>query len=557
MATIAYDDSDTGFPERAPISAHPAFPAIVALWFAALLGLGSMVLPAVLLDRALLATGLASLVPALSPPLDLPARGIVAMAAALAGAMIGVAVARRVARAQEPQPAPRFEKFVASMLRRPISVHEELGGEGVVNGHGMPVTRRRALAITEDDRPSDFLYTAPLPGDAPYDPPAPPPEQAAAHEDPLELSDAMVEGQAPSVVSETAASHEDHTMSDRQEFRPIDTFAAEGEPAAEPDIRAALEAPDGEPLPFAAPSLSRRLDHHFGVDAEPANGPRATADPTDPEPLAGETQRSPAAEPADWSSAPPESLGLVQLVQRLGHSIERRREWLAETAAAPVALHGVAEVFEPAPAEEAVQAMAAYFGRADTPEAEDAASRSTVHEAPLRDHAPLGAPQTVAPVSRATFLRSFAGEADNEDDTAEDLPDFSLPLGRPEVTAAATATAEDQEKSEFGEVGEADDLAFGSLLAMSNPFAGNPEEFVRIDEPDGDGVEPAVVFPQTAPALQADPHRTDDAEVPPQRQFDAPGEGARTASVAQQPAAGTDAALRSALATLQRMNGAA
>ena len=36
---------------KAPISAHPLFPAIVALWFAALLGVGSLVLPVVLFEK--------------------------------------------------------------------------------------------------------------------------------------------------------------------------------------------------------------------------------------------------------------------------------------------------------------------------------------------------------------------------------------------------------------------------------------------------------------------------------------------------------------------------
>ena len=67
MATSAFDSpyEDEAAPQRAgpPLSLHPAFPAIVALWFAALLGLGSLVLPAVLLEKAVSASGLASLVP--------------------------------------------------------------------------------------------------------------------------------------------------------------------------------------------------------------------------------------------------------------------------------------------------------------------------------------------------------------------------------------------------------------------------------------------------------------------------------------------------------------
>ncbi len=52
MATMSADmnrmNTDTA---KAPISSHPAFPAIVALWFAALLGLGTLILPVGLLER--------------------------------------------------------------------------------------------------------------------------------------------------------------------------------------------------------------------------------------------------------------------------------------------------------------------------------------------------------------------------------------------------------------------------------------------------------------------------------------------------------------------------
>ena len=38
MASIAFDSSGSRDGSRSPISLHPAFPAVVALWFAALLG---------------------------------------------------------------------------------------------------------------------------------------------------------------------------------------------------------------------------------------------------------------------------------------------------------------------------------------------------------------------------------------------------------------------------------------------------------------------------------------------------------------------------------------
>ena len=246
MATMAFDSpyEEPAAQKRVgpPISLHPAFPAIVALWFAALLGLGSLVLPAVLLEKAVSASGLASLVPAAAPPLGITARGLIALVAALVGAGLGVAIARRVASAHRPEPVSRVAKLAAG-ARRPISIHEELGGAdglpGVVNGESLPINRRRALAISEDDRPSDFLYRAPLPGDDP-DAPAPfaaaPFVEAPADDDfagddalagddradePLDLSELAEEAAFP--FAEPAAepaqqADEDDEMSDSSEF---------------------------------------------------------------------------------------------------------------------------------------------------------------------------------------------------------------------------------------------------------------------------------------------------------------------------------------------------
>ena len=51
VATTAESYSLKRGPAKPPISTHPAFPAITALWFAALLGFGSLVLPIALLER--------------------------------------------------------------------------------------------------------------------------------------------------------------------------------------------------------------------------------------------------------------------------------------------------------------------------------------------------------------------------------------------------------------------------------------------------------------------------------------------------------------------------
>lgn len=160
----------------APISSHRLFSAIVALWFAALFGLGTLVLPTILLERAMTTTGFASLVSAAAPPLGVTARIAISLTAAILGAVLGSSIARRVASAQAAaRPANLERRFsaakrpTASGARKPISAKEELGDEPVATAEAPAPQqmqgRRRALAIAEDNRPSDFLPSAPLPGE--------------------------------------------------------------------------------------------------------------------------------------------------------------------------------------------------------------------------------------------------------------------------------------------------------------------------------------------------------------------------------------------------------
>jgi hypothetical protein len=543
VASIAFDSSGSRDASKPPISLHPAFPAVVALWFAALLGLGSMVLPVALIERVVEITGFSALVPAAAPPLGFTARGLIALGAALTGAAIGVAIARRVARAHDGSRPSRVAKF-AKGARRPIDVNEELGGEGLVNGFSLPVNRRRALAIAEDDRPSDFLYMAPLPGHeddhAPaFDQPAVAPTAA---EEPLELSDAFEdtaeagEPEASDPTEQTPAEDAPMTM---QEFQP---------PSPEPRAEARQEfvpvqtRSEAAPLPFSAPSLARRAQEEGSAAPElkPAPAIPEAYEPEPDEPLRFEPAPEPQPFRGDWTSAPLGELGLVQLVQRLGASLERRREWLATAAPAPTAASLLAPTagFEPAPAEEAVQAMAAYFGKpADDAPAETDAVDETPQPAPF-------APVDLAP--RPTLHGSWP-VADDEDD-GDALPSFTLPLHK---AVAPTIAFDDPEPENDDE-----DDSYSSLLAMRNPFAAPKEHgFVRIDEPeDGDEtLQSTVVFPGQGEAASAAP----GAGFAASRAFDPPADEDALPARSHAAPADADAALRSALATLQRMSGTA
>ena len=157
---------------QAPVSAHPLFPVIVALWFAALLGIGTMVLPQALFDQVGVATGLGAI--------GFTFRLGLGLAAGLVGALIGILLARKVASGQGPA-QPRKPTKVAdhadSNARKPISAMEELGSEGLDepiedsdDGFRSPVGgeplagRRRPLTVTDESAPSERLTHVPLPG---------------------------------------------------------------------------------------------------------------------------------------------------------------------------------------------------------------------------------------------------------------------------------------------------------------------------------------------------------------------------------------------------------
>jgi hypothetical protein len=92
-----------------PITRHPLFPAIVSLWFFALLGAGSFVASGGVLE-SLVVSNVDAIIPATSLPPGVPARLVLALALAAIGGGIGWMLARRVA-APEAAPAPQVFRF--------------------------------------------------------------------------------------------------------------------------------------------------------------------------------------------------------------------------------------------------------------------------------------------------------------------------------------------------------------------------------------------------------------------------------------------------------------
>src|SRR5215210_2327873 len=119
-----------------PVTRHPLFPGIVALWFGALFGLGSLAIRPGLIESAVLAIGLDTIVPAAAPPLGITARILIALTLAALGGLLGATVARRIAQPRPPKAdgSAALERMRVrardahpdAPARRPLSVPDEI-----------------------------------------------------------------------------------------------------------------------------------------------------------------------------------------------------------------------------------------------------------------------------------------------------------------------------------------------------------------------------------------------------------------------------------------------
>lgn len=616
---------------RPPVSAHPAFPAIVALWFAALFGIGSMVLPTILLERLVVALGLPSLIEAATPPLGFGTKAMIAVVAAVLGAAAGILVARKVIAANTAQPtrARKPRKQAANLaeppVKRPIVATEELGEEGLgpvadaeddysddledVRPAMPPMPgRRRALSVTDDSGPSDFLHSVPLPGEHdPY-------RDVDGSKAPLELETVALHAEGNTIVDEAPG------IARRPFDAPIampaiEETATAGSAAVQPGasgeeqdmseeafdrrplhLRPAnrLEQP-AEPAPFSfAPAIAeipqegRRV---FG-QPQPAPAPQAFTQEVTAAPTAAQAPFAPQAPVHGSAELPAQGLAdlsMADLIARFGRALQAEAK--AEPQSELPTFEAVA-ADDPFTEEEAVPLPFA-FQRAVG--AEDSARR--IFAAPA-DEAEPSAP-VLAQLPEATAPFAPTGEtaddgppampaalcpldlADFDEDDSDDDPfigDLGLSMGNANAerafgqpTAAATFPGTEPGEIDDEDQGtEGNEGAYSSLLSMKSPF-GVGREFVRIeDEDDADeevAPEAVVTFPGQAPQVTASAPAPSGGSRP----FDAPQGAAPFAQPgsplfralptmpAQKPAdpAETERALREALDKLQRMSGAA
>ena len=530
-----------------PITGHTLFPAVVALWFGALFGLGSLAVRPSLLENLIIQSRIDLIVPAAAPPLGITARVLLALGMAALGAVLGIMLSRRLSRpkietherkrgAKDLAPAsPRVRSRDAhpdAPARRPISAHEELGEDQslddprpVSNGPGMLANRRRALAIIHDEPAFVPLDLAPLPG--------------IGAVEPLDLAGLVLpaDPDPQSVVSSPLTPVIPAPTLDWTNAAPV-VASPEPEKIMPAPVSAVGRQVFGAAPPEPLPAAPRQI---FGLVAEGDHLPQdfvkaagfqtsvfdtPVADPLFARPNAGPAAAATVAvpEPATVAAATavqlpsPATLGMTELAARLADSMRLRRERLRANAA-PVAVPEIAAsqlpdmpaafaaANEPKPAPGADQAFAVQAALG-APASLDARTAAT-------DVAPVLAQFTAPPLPPATVpgppselaipaaMRPLALDAFLEDDLA--LGDASLlpprhiampalasqpaPFAPPCVAALASAA---DALEQFGpeQLGP-EQLGDVSLAdaAEDNPYASllavapARNAFVRIDDP--------------------------------------------------------------------------
>lgn len=489
-----------GQPVPSPITAHRLFPALVALWFAALLGLGSFVVPASLIERASSAAGLAALVPAAAPPLGLTARLLIAGVMTIVGVVAGLVLALRL----RPRPVEVVRRRGA--VARTYDAVEE----------AEPVQEEApALDVQADDAPQVRAFDA--------HPDAPPRR-------PFVLSDDLVLADEPA---------------------PIDHDAPR---AAEPEIV-------GEVFEEAEWTEAEGEDQLFCVsEAVATAAPDVAVEIPAASPIASVRVRGGAA----IADAPLDTLGLVQLVERLALAIDARRAFVGgdgQPAAAPAPAPSAQPEEEPVVAQsiETVAVVEAIEpetprqvfvmpGVVEAADAADAPAEAAIApdvepETDVAEPADIVAPDVVAPLPLARpsvplprlfgagqapaqpprILAASWDAADEDDAHDEDIvvPRF-LGRGPTAAPAADDGNAEPAQVARFGA-----------------PRAAPRQEFIRDHADDADVSEPVVVFPGHGARAPVDDGQARATQGEPRTD--------------PQGAEDTERALRAALATLQRM----
>lgn len=630
---------------RTPVTRHQLFPAVMALWFGALFGLGSLAVRPSLLEEFVIKSRIDLLIPAAAPPLGMTARMLVALALAVLGAMLGTLIARHIAR-------PKSEAY--ERKRTKLSTRDE-GAESPYQGRadastsdphatqsavaviapGAPTGRRRALAIAEEIGEFVPHEMAPLPGGAPHifdiaaagliDTPPPEPAPAAVNEcsgsshtavsNPVALDWTNAAPVLPPTAGMPPIAVPQAIAAQHQMFEPNDTASPdEAVAASQPASPAELPHPgEGRQVFGITPSTTLPADQPrqiFGMPVVEGHVPKeyveakgfrtSVFDTPEPSPLFPARAETAASSPepahdqqaaaipsADESAAvvdmpavveqppvsmvevapepalpSPASLGMNDLSARLAEAMRRRRSGRAAAAAAAASETGPDLPVAPAPAApQAVQIAAAEAVQAyAVPPL--TVPRFTVPDAAVPDGPATAVPAAAAQVDLPPALRPLDLTGFEEQD--QQAQDSLLPPRRIAMLVETAPTEDEQEATDDAANSEAD---YGSLLGVTPSPVSLRNPYVRVEEPEAEVsvAEPVVIFPgQALPAphaFAAPVTAGDDASS--FRRFDALANAEQGQPIAAHetvnavPPEEAELALRSALANLQRMSGAA
>lgn len=668
-----------------PITRHPLFPAIVALWFGALFGIASMAIRPALIERAVVSLGIDSVIPMAAPPLGTTTRILIALAMTGIGGLIGALAARRITRVKPEVherrrgTTPVAEEDVAPTVqdqpepkqrRRALACETEASTYDAPERAPLPGHDSRILNIAEFDldgyedtdeteihaetpvesplvgaefvaeapeTPSPMSFDAPPASFAPeekFDAPAAhsfseaenlaslkniafeAPEKDAAEPSPAPLSNGLFETFSRGIGHQSPAAEEAHDevgaaapfaapeAPSVSEAKPEPGFTLlSGMDAVEDSVEDADAEIEGDVAAFAAPVEFRADDQQ--EDPAELNDASASVESEKVEdaPVTAEENRTAAERIA---SAELDELSPVELLERLGLAMAQRREQIRQAAAAPAPV--LTEVaFEPeeaAPEETADESedLAPVAFEPNTPEMDEAPEApapfnplpfAAPHLESLRAEAePVETEETPFEVSQDAEPEEAAAEPvmpripaalrpvslddfeDDDDSLQGYIPPRHIGLSiaakndAPAASAApfaqpTEAKAEIDEDDETDEEESVLEQGYSSLLNLSRPLDGGEkpkQEFVRIDEPEDEGdIQPVVIFPgdeardagpfaSPTAASASKPKPAPEPESAGERIFDAPGKADPEE---------TEKALRTALATLQRMSGAA
>ena len=306
--------SRSGGRRSAPVTAHRLFPAFAAVWFGALFGLGSFAIPSSLLGALVLKTGLPALVPAAAPPLGFTAHLIVALLLTGFGAALGLALALRLSPRSAANAAPADAVVVAAAEPEADDAYKVRARDAHPDA-----PPRRPLVLTE-------AFADPLP-----EPLTDAPEPAT----PLLRRKPGLPDAEP--LSNDGPWIPEFTPGGPDAPRPLDLSALDlsaldlaaldlAEPLSEPVEAPVVAEPKAQALDDAEPALQSAPEPVLETEAPTHAAPALIA--ATPQLPAGFVATLPDLADGSWSpvaGAPLESLGLVQLIERLALAIAAQK----------------------------------------------------------------------------------------------------------------------------------------------------------------------------------------------------------------------------------------